>query len=271
MPKLESTNIFSEISTFFRENDDDKAIRTIMDVAKHLKLSAKTLDMESRWNCKYTRLQVFELLLLFPLFMVKNAYRYTDSTLAKVVPCKKDVFYRFMENGSLDWRMILYRINRQLLGKILLRDDSLKSKEPVCLIIDDTDLPKTGAKMEKMGRIFSHVTHSSLLGFKALFLCRTDGKTQTVLDFSLHGEEGRRPDKPFGMTKKQRDNQYSKVREQDQAVNNRIGEYTQSKIQKAIDMVKHAISQGIRFDYLLADSWFTCTDIVKFIKSRHSC
>ena len=271
MPKLESTNIFSEISTFFRKNDDDKAIRTIMDVAKHLKLSAKTLDMESRCNCKYTRLQVFELLLLFPLFMVKNAYRYTDSTLAKVVPCKKDVFYRFMENGSLDWRMILYRINRQLLGKILLRDESVKSKEPVCLIIDDTDLPKTGAKIEKMGRIFSHVTHASLLGFKALFLCRTDGKTQTVLDFSLHGEEGRRPEKPFGMTKKQRDNQYSKVREQDQAVNNRIGEYTQSKIQKAIDMVKHAISQGIRFDYLLADSWFTCTDIVKFIKSRHSC
>jgi len=271
MPKLESTNIFSEISTFFREKDDDKAIRTIMDVAKHLKLSAKTLDLESRWNCKYTRLQVFELLLLFPFFMVKNAFRYTDSTLAKVVPCKKDVFYRFMENGSLDWRMILYRINRQLLGKILMRDDSAKSKEPVCLIIDDTDLPKTGAKIEKMGRIFSHVTHSSLLGFKALFLCRTDGKTQTVLDFSLHGEEGRRPDKPYGMTKNQIEKQYSKVREQTDAVHNRIGEYTQSKIQKAIEMVKHAISQGIRFDYLLADSWFTCTEIVKFIKSRHSC
>jgi len=271
MPKLESTNIFSEISTFFREKDDDKAIRTIMDVAKHLKLSAKTLELESRWNCKYTRLQVFELLLLFPFFMVKNAFRYTDSTLAKVVPCKKDVFYRFMENGSIDWRIILYRINRQLLGKILLRDDSLKSNDPVCLIIDDTDLPKTGAKMEKMGRIFSHVTHSSLLGFKALFLCRTDGKTQTVLDFSLHGEEGRRPDKPYGMTKKQIEKQYSKVREQTDAVHNRIGEYTQSKIQKAIEMVKHAISQGIRFDYLLADSWFTCTEIVKFIKSRHSC
>lgn len=271
MPKLESTNIFSEINTFFREKDDDKAIRTIMDMAKNLKLSEKALDLESRWNCKYTRLQVFELLLLFPLFMVKNAFHYTDSILAKVVPCKKDVFYRFMENGSLDWRMILYRINRQLLGKILLRNDTVKSKDPVCLIIDDTDLPKTGAKIEKMGRIFSHVTHSSLLGFKALFLCRTDGKTQTVLDFSLHGEEGRRVDKPYGMTKKQLDKQYSKVREESQAVHHRIGEYTQSKIQKAIEMVKHALSEGIRFDYLLADSWFTCTDIVKFIKSRHSC
>ena len=62
MPKIESTNIFSEISTFFREKEDDKAIRTIMDVARNLKLSAKSIDLESHWNCKYTRLQVFELL-----------------------------------------------------------------------------------------------------------------------------------------------------------------------------------------------------------------
>ncbi len=85
----------------------------------------------------------------------------------------------------------------------------------------------------------------SLLGFKALFLCRTDGKTQTVLDFSLHGEEGSRPEKPFGMTKKQRAKQYSKVRQESEAVNKRIGEYTQSKIQKAIEMVKHAIREGV--------------------------
>ena len=271
MPRPESTNIFSEISIFFREKDDDKAIRTIMDITKHLKLSEKSLSFESHWNCKYTRLQVFELLLLFPLFMIKNTFHYSDSSLAGIISCKKDVFYRFMENGSFDWRKIVYRINLQLLNKIILRSDENKSKDPVCLIIDDTDLPKTGAKIEKIGRIFSHVTHSSLLGFKALFLCRTDGKTQTVLDFSLHGEEGKHPEKPFGMTKKQRDKQYSKVREETEAVHKRIGEYTKSKIEKAIEMVEHAIREGIRFDYLLADSWFTCTDIVKFIKSRHMC
>ena len=31
----------------------------------------------------------------------------------------------------------------------------------------------------------------SILSFKGLFLARTDGKTQTILDFSLHGEEGK--------------------------------------------------------------------------------
>lgn len=101
MPRPESTNIFSEISTFFRKKEEDRAIRTIMDVTKNLKLSESSLSFESHWNCKYTRLQVFELLLLFPLFMVKNAYHYSESSLFRLISCRKDVFYRFMENGSL--------------------------------------------------------------------------------------------------------------------------------------------------------------------------
>ncbi|MBN2899608.1 MAG: transposase, partial [Clostridia bacterium] len=240
-----------------------------MDIARHLKISGKSLSIESNDNCKFTRLQVLELLLLFPLFMVKNAFHYSESVLFKVLSCKKDVFYRFMANGSLDWRKILYRINLQLIGKIAVRADSCSGKDPVCLIVDDSDLPKTGKKIESIGRIFSHVTHSSIIGFKALFLCRTDGKTQTVMDFSLHGEEGSRPEKPFGMTREQRQKQYRRERKETEAVQERIEEYTQKKTQKAIDMVRRAITEGIRFDYLLSDSWFTCTDIVRFIKSRH--
>jgi len=269
MLKYKSTNIFSEIKTFFSEKDDTNAINAIMGIAQHLKISEKSLSMESSDNCKFTRLMIFQLLLLFPFFMVKNAFHYSDSILFKVLSCKKDVFYRFISNGSLDWRKILYRINTQLIGKVSVRSDSHSSKDPVCLIVDDTDLPKTGMRIEHIGRIFSHVTHSTILGFKALFLCRTDGKTQTVLDFSLHGEKGSRPDKPFGMTKEQRKKQYSRERKETEAVNDRISEYTQNKIEKAIDMVKRAIAEGIRFDYLLADSWFTCKEIIRFIKSRH--
>ena len=32
-------------------------------------------------------------------------------------------------------------------------------------------------------RIHSHVKNIGILGFKGLFLARTDGKTQTILDF----------------------------------------------------------------------------------------
>ncbi len=264
-----STNIFSEIKSFFSENDNREAINSIMDIARHLKIGKKSITLESSDNCRFTRSQVLQLLVLFPLFMVKNAFHYSESVLFKVLSCKKDVFYRFMANGSLDWRNILYRINLQLIGKIEVRADSCIGKDPVCLIVDDSDLPKTGKKIERIGRIFSHVTHRSIIGFKALFLCRTDGKTQTVLDFSLHGEEGSRQERPFGMTREQRGKQYRRERKETEAVQERIEEYTQKKIQKAIDMVRRAITEGIRFDYLLSDSWFTCTDIVRFIKSRH--
>ena len=34
-----------------------------------------------------------------------------------------------------------------------------------------------------------------------------------------------------------------------------------SKIETAISMLKRSIIEGVRFDYLLVDSWFTCTEL----------
>ena len=36
-------------------------------------------------------------------------------------------------------------------------------------------------------KIFSHVRQKCILGYKALMLCWSDGRTQFMLDFSLHG------------------------------------------------------------------------------------
>ena len=95
--------------------------------------------------------------------------------------------------------------------------------------------------------------------YKCLTLLLSDGMSQLFLDFSLHGEEGRKPDKKQGLTDRQRKARYSKDHS-GEAVEERIKEYTMSKIDKAIEMVKYAIKRGIRFDYLLIDSWFTCAD-----------
>ena len=48
---------------------------------------------------------------------------------------------------------------------------------------------------------FTHVTHSMILGFKALFLGITDGRSQMLLDFSLVGEEGKK--KNYGLKQRQ--------------------------------------------------------------------
>ena len=60
-------------------NDERKAINSIMDIAGNQKISRKPLSLESNANCKFTRLLVFGLLLVFPLFMVKNAFHYYES------------------------------------------------------------------------------------------------------------------------------------------------------------------------------------------------
>lgn len=78
-------------------------------------------------------------------------------------------------------------------------DNKGKNASPVCLVIDDTDFPKTGRRAEMLGRVFSHVAMKSVLGFKALFMGLTDGKTFTMLDSALHGEMGKNPDKPQGL------------------------------------------------------------------------
>ena len=108
-----------------------------------------------------------------------------------------------------------------------------------------------------------------ILGFKAMFLCYTDGKTQLMVDATIQAETGKDASKPQGLTKKQKAAQYSKERNEEEKINTRKEEMFQSKIANAIKMIRRAIIEGIRFDYLLVDSWFPCAELLQFIHSRH--
>ena len=232
-----------------------------------INIRPKQIGAEKKENCKFTNVQVLNLLMLFPFFVVKNAYQYSGSSLSRLFSCEKDMFYRFMNDGNVKWRKLLYAMNLQLMRKIS-RSTDVPHDSPVCLIIDDTDDPKSGRKSELIGKVFSHILHKTILGYKCMTLLYTDGLSQLFLDFSLHGEEGRKPEKKQGLTDKQRSERFS-ADYTGQCVEERIKEYTMKKTDKAIEMVKYAIKRGIRFDYLLVDSWFTCADFVRLITSRH--
>ena len=225
------------------------------------------IGTEKKDNCKFTNVQVLNLLMLFPFFVVRNAYQYSGTSLSRLFSCEKDMFYRFMNDGNVKWRKLLYAMNLQLLRKIS-RSTETPHDKPVCLIIDDTDAPKSGMKSELIGKIFSHIEHRMKLGYKCMTLLFSDGLSQLFLDFSIHGEEGRKPDKKQGLTDKQRSERFS-ADYTGQCVEERIKEYTMKKTEKAIEMVKYDIKRGVRFDYLLVDSWFTCADFVRLITSRH--
>ena len=228
MPGNKGKNIFSEIGKFFKENDAASAMNTITDMARLLHLSEKRLfGAESKCNCKLTQLQVLQVLLLFPCFMIKNAYNYSSSILCSLFDCKKDVFYRFLSNESHDWRKILRTVSTQLWSKTQ-EEGMPNSDAPVCLMVDDTDFPKRGIQTELIGKVYSHVTHAMILGFKALFLGITDGKTQMLLDFCLVGEKGKEGN--YNLKQKQLDARFSKERTDGCATAKRLEEYDTSKI-----------------------------------------
>lgn len=269
-------DFFSELSTFFDKSDNNRAINIILGIMQSIRIDEKSLNLSKMYNCKMSSWQVLCLLLVFPFFCVKNALQYESNMLGRLFRCKKDMFYNFLNSDLVDWRKILDLLNRQLLrmiareeaGRSQVEHPSRKKEHRVrCLVVDDTDLPKTGKRMELIGKIYSHVLHKSILGFKCLTLMLTDGKSQTFIDASLHGEEGKTPGKKQGLTAKEQAKRLSKDHT-GQTSQSRVEDYWKKKTDKMLEMLRRAIKNGIRFDYLLVDSWFTCTSLVKFIQSR---
>ena len=234
-----------------------------------ISLDCRSLGVLKRENCQLTNLQVFQILVLLPFFAIKGFSHYEGSALSRMFGGKKDVLYSYLSQDNVNWRNVVYRITGWLLTKVVVRQDHKKNQFPTVLIADDTDLPKTGMHMESIGKIFSHVHQKCILGYKALMLCWSDGRTQFMLDFSLHGEKGKIEGKEQGLTAEQRNGRYERNRDENSHIAKRKEEYFMGKGVKLLDMVKNAIRNKIPFDYLLVDSWFTCTELVEFVYRRH--
>lgn len=265
MLRFKDTVILSEINGFFTSSE--KAMDAIFSSIRSLTFSDKRYGFSQASNLKYGNHAKLVLLLLFPFFEINTSWHYPSSGLSRFLSCGKDVFYRLLNDASIDWRNLAYSLNMQLIRKVQRRTDSVNAK-PRCLIVDDTDLPKTGRKIELIGKIYSHVTHTANVGFKGLFMGLHDGKSFFSLDFSLHGEKGKNQNKPYGFTPAQIKKRYTKKRDKSSMGDKRINDYHLSKIESMIKMIRLAIAKGIRFDYVLTDSWFTCFELIRFVVTR---
>ncbi|MFO7842961.1 MAG: transposase [Bacteroidales bacterium] len=150
--------------------------------------------------------------------------------------------------------------------KLVKKQTASIDSTPKCLIFDDSMLEKTGRYIEKVSRMFDHVSKRFLLGFKLLTMGYWDGTSFIPLDFSLHREKGSNENKPFGLKKKEHKKQYRKTRENGSYNDVRAKEADLSKIESALKMFWYAISQGLMVDYVLMDSWFTCYAFIKAVK-----
>ena len=93
-----------------------------------------------------------------------------------------DVFYRFMSNQD-NWRKSVS--SPSALVKIRLRSGAKKARS---VVVDDTDYPKTGRRMENIDGV-SHVHHRCILGFGILAVSGRDNPNAS--GFCTVGEKGK--------------------------------------------------------------------------------
>lgn len=199
---------------------------------------------------------IFQTLFVLGFLDFKNIQQLMLSGYSKSLNHKKDVFYDFMKNSFIDWRRIMWLFVKQVLNIIDKKSVSESFQVPKCLIVDDSLLPKTGKKIELIGKVYDHCTHTYSLGIKLLTLGLWNGKSFIPLDFSLQNEPGKT--KKRGLRVKDLKVQFSKKRNVDTAGSEREKEVSNDKISTAISMIKTAIKKKIDAKYVLADSWFIC-------------
>lgn len=259
MLQHKSNKVLTEIHHFF--SSQEKAISTTLRIMKALKIEKLKFARNNNWPEKYNRQDILLGLLLFPLFSIKNVSGFVQSSLQELIVAGKDTMYRFKNDSTIPWREIVYKINMKILGRIE-NSGTEDAEMPRCLIIDDTDLRKSGKHIEHVSKVWSHVLHSTVLGFKGLFLGYWDTKTFIGLDFSLHKEKGKNIKCPNGLSIKDNKKQFKKDRSGQSAGYERESELHSDKISNAIAMIQRAVTGKIPFEYVLMDSWFVCERMI---------
>ena len=67
----------------------------------------------------------------------------------------KEIFFRLINNSMIDWRKFAYSLNTQLICKVEKQSQAGCQATPRCIIVDYTDLIKTGRLFEFKGNFLT--------------------------------------------------------------------------------------------------------------------
>ena len=221
-------------------------------------------------NLKFEKAQGYTLTSLFISLLIMRLWGKTIASATSnhfhgLCAVSKNTLYRALLNARIDWRMLLTKITLRF--HAILREHQVNTDEhDTCAILDDTTFQKSGIRIEGVSKVFDHVTHSFIYGMKCLTLALSDGKSCYPIDFSLHREKGKKKD--YGLTLKQRKEQFKEKRNAKNPDYARKAECDESKLEMARRMLCHAVGNGINFKYVLADSWFTCESLIQAVREE---
>jgi hypothetical protein len=262
MLSSKANDFFDDLKTLFKNSGETTAIV----YAQIRKCSFDRIKQDIQTvHCRHS---IIRLLTLLKIANIPTVHRCINSDFSCLLPFCKDLLYKVKNDSRINWRRILLKQAYSTM-KGITPEHGDESTAQSCFILDDTDLPKRGKAIEWIGRIFSHVTRRYGLGFKCMNLTYWSGKHLLHLDFSLHIEPGSKKDQ--GLTKKELMKRYSKSRNVNSPGYTRETEVLDNKIVSSIKMMRRAIAIGFQASYILADSWFFCSKLVKFAISKNLC
>ena len=259
-PQTKFTKYLHELKGIL-QNDENKTISIVevFDLFWNKKLDSLFSTLKSR-GAGFSEILLKLILMSVSQMTVFRCVKISGS----MSPGAKDAYYGVKNNPMIAWRAILIMMFHRF-EYLTKKNKTVIHGLIRCLIADDTTLQKCGKRMEGISRVWDHVFHRSVLGFKGLFLALSDGKSLLPFDFSMHNEKGKNPEKPFGMKKNELKARYNKPRNENSPGLQRKQTLIDTKVASLISMLKEAFSKGVKAEYLLVDSWFTCEELIRFI------
>ena len=209
--------------------------------------------------------EIMKILLVLPFMDIKNVGSLFTSSVIPESKGQKDVYYRALSNQRINWRNLLLLFVKRYLQidqRFTAPEDEVK-----CLIFDDTDIEKTGKKIEGVSKIHNHVTKRFVFGYKLLVAGYWNGSIFIPVDFSFHRENKKNKIKKYGLSKKELKKQKKINRDKKLPVYKRFKELNSKKTEMVIQMFRRINQRKISVDYILFDSWFTSMDLINKLLS----
>ena len=186
-------------------------------------------------------LMLFSSIFMLP-FEGNNFYRGIVANNA--LPFRKNAAYDLLKNPRYNWRRFMLSLAVQVCHFFTRLTSEKREK---VLIFDDSTYDRSRSKaVELLAWIRDHNSGTSLKGFKLLTLGWSDGASFLPLDFVLCSSANAQ----------KRLQDIKKVLDKRTCGYRRRLEATTKSTNHLEDMVKRALTFGIKADYILMDSWF---------------
>ena len=187
--------------------------------------------------------EVFQFLLLL-VFQNCNLYHFLNSK-KKDTAFSKNTYYRFLNNASFNW----VRFISLLAARVTACFDKLTRPERViCLVLDDSVIARERSKkVELLSYVFNHVIGKTVKGFNLLTLGWTDGYSFIPVGFNMMASA--KESKRIAPANTAIDKRSNGGKARKNAV--------LQKPEAAIQLIRNALSAGIKAGCVLMDTWFT--------------